>query len=48
MLPGAQHWSQPFLEHLPWARPCAKQLACTIVFKLAYSNPIIILILQMG
>lgn len=40
-----RHWSQrAFIEHLLCARACGKRLACIIAFKLAYSNPIIMLI----
>lgn len=40
-----RHWSQlAFIEHLLCARACGKRLAHIITCKLAYSNPIIILI----
>lgn len=44
-----RHTSQlMFIEHLLCARACGRPLACIIAFKLLYSNPIIILTLQMG
>lgn len=44
-----RHGSQlAFIEHLLCARACGKHLACIIIFKLAYSNPIIMLILRIN